>query len=96
MAAYVYILRCADGRYYVGSTRASLEQRVADRTRELTTFLDLTMLVSEARSLPAILATALDRIIEASQCQGFGYHFGVSVDTRCQIADFAGTVIVDS
>ena len=30
MPAYVYILRCADGRYYVGSTRASLEQRVAE------------------------------------------------------------------
>ena len=29
MGAYVYILRCADGSYYVGSTRASLEQRVA-------------------------------------------------------------------
>jgi putative endonuclease len=29
MNAYVYILRCADGSYYVGSTRASLEQRVA-------------------------------------------------------------------
>lgn len=29
MNAYVYILRCADGSYYVGSTRTSLEQRVA-------------------------------------------------------------------
>ncbi len=29
MGAYVYMLRCADGSYYVGSTRASLEQRVA-------------------------------------------------------------------
>ena len=29
MNAYVYILRCADGSYYVGSTRASLEQRIA-------------------------------------------------------------------
>lgn len=26
---FVYILCCSDGRYYVGSTRASLEQRVA-------------------------------------------------------------------
>ncbi len=47
----------------------TLEQRVADRTRELTTFLDLTMLVSENRSLPDILDVALDRILEASQCQ---------------------------
>ena len=29
MGAYVYILRCGDGSYYVGSTRAGLEQRVA-------------------------------------------------------------------
>ncbi len=30
MNAYVYILRCADGKYYVGTTRASLEHRVAE------------------------------------------------------------------
>lgn len=30
MSTYVYILRCADGRYYVGSTRGSLENRVAE------------------------------------------------------------------
>ena len=29
MNAWVYILRCADGSYYVGSTRNSLEDRVA-------------------------------------------------------------------
>ena len=28
ITAYVYILRCRDGRYYVGSTRTSLEHRV--------------------------------------------------------------------
>lgn len=27
--AYLYILRCSDGSYYVGSTRATLEQRVS-------------------------------------------------------------------
>ena len=27
---YVYILRCSDGRYYVGSTRRGLEQRIAE------------------------------------------------------------------
>jgi putative endonuclease len=26
---YVYVLRCADGSYYVGLTRGSLEDRVA-------------------------------------------------------------------
>ena len=30
MSAFVYILRCADGKYYVGSTRDSLEKRVAE------------------------------------------------------------------
>ncbi len=29
MAAFVYILRCADGSYYVGSTRTELETRIA-------------------------------------------------------------------
>jgi putative endonuclease len=31
MAAYLYILRCRDGSYYVGTTRDSLEMRVAQR-----------------------------------------------------------------
>ena len=30
MTAFVYILRCADKSYYVGSTRKSLEARVAE------------------------------------------------------------------
>jgi putative endonuclease len=30
MGAFVYILRCADGSFYVGSTRGSLEQRLAE------------------------------------------------------------------
>src|SRR5690242_467835 len=30
MGAWVYILRCADGSYYTGTTRADLEQRVAE------------------------------------------------------------------
>ena len=30
MGAYVYILECADGRFYVGTTRGSLERRVAE------------------------------------------------------------------
>ena len=28
--AYLYILRCADGSYYVGTTRTALELRVAE------------------------------------------------------------------
>ena len=30
MVAYVYMVRCSDGRYYVGSARGSLEQRIAE------------------------------------------------------------------
>lgn len=30
MTAYLYILRCADGCYYVGMTRGSLEKRLAE------------------------------------------------------------------
>lgn len=30
MGAHVYILKCADGRYYVGSTRAELDKRIAE------------------------------------------------------------------
>ena len=30
MSAYLYILRCADGSYYVGTTRGSLETRNAE------------------------------------------------------------------
>ena len=30
MTAYVYILRCADGSYYVGTTRDSLEKRIGE------------------------------------------------------------------
>ena len=30
MTAFVYILRCSDGSYHVGSTRSSLEARVAE------------------------------------------------------------------
>ena len=30
MGAYLYILLCADGSYYVGTTRDSLERRIAE------------------------------------------------------------------
>jgi predicted GIY-YIG superfamily endonuclease len=33
--AYLYILRCADGRYYVGTTRKSLEERLAEHNAGL-------------------------------------------------------------
>jgi putative endonuclease len=30
MNVYLYILRCADGSYYVGTTRSGLEKRLAE------------------------------------------------------------------
>tara|TARA_R110000796_G_scaffold223993_3_gene340252 strand:+ start:136 stop:471 length:336 start_codon:yes stop_codon:yes gene_type:complete len=33
MAAYVYMLRCRDGSYYVGSTRGSLEHRINEHNQ---------------------------------------------------------------
>ena len=30
MGAWLYILRCADGSYYTGTTRADLEKRIAE------------------------------------------------------------------
>ncbi|MBI1774989.1 MAG: GIY-YIG nuclease family protein [Proteobacteria bacterium] len=33
MTVFVYILRCSDGHYYVGSTRRSLEERLAEHNR---------------------------------------------------------------
>ena len=35
MSAFVYILRCVDGSYYVGSTRDSLESRVTQHNSGL-------------------------------------------------------------
>ena len=32
LPAVVYMLRCADGRYYVGSTRKSLDERIAEHS----------------------------------------------------------------
>jgi putative endonuclease len=30
MIAHLYILRCADGSYYIGTTRGSLEERIGE------------------------------------------------------------------
>jgi predicted GIY-YIG superfamily endonuclease len=30
VSAYLYILRCADGSYYIGTTRGELETRIAE------------------------------------------------------------------
>jgi putative endonuclease len=30
MSTFLYMLRCTDGSYYVGTTRGSLEERIAE------------------------------------------------------------------
>lgn len=60
MGAFVYILRCSDGSYYVGSTRTTLEERLAQHN--VATFDGYT-----ARRRPVTLAFCqeFDRITDA-------------------------------
>ncbi len=51
-----------------------LEQRVADRTRELSTFSDLTNLPLDEDDLNDSLQPAVSRILEAGQCQALCLH----------------------
>jgi putative endonuclease len=68
MGAYVYILRCADGSYYVGSTRTSLDDRVAQHNAG--NFDGYT-----ARRRPVILVFAehFDRITDAIAAEREGW-----------------------
>lgn len=52
----------------------SLEQRVADRTRELSTFTDLAMLPSEDEDLQRALEPALARVLEAIHSDMLALH----------------------
>ena len=60
MSAFLYILRCADGSYYVGTTRNNLETRIAEHQAD--TFDGYT-----ARGRPVILVfhQEFDRIEDA-------------------------------
>ncbi|MGO8919408.1 MAG: GIY-YIG nuclease family protein [Stellaceae bacterium] len=60
MSAFVYILRCADGSYYVGSTRASLDERLAQH--EAGTFDGYT---ARRRPLCLVFAQEFDRVTDA-------------------------------
>ena len=51
-----------------------LEELVAERTGQLSAFLDMTMLVSEARTLQQVVDVAADRIMEFCQCQTLVLH----------------------
>ena len=60
MAAFIYILRCSDGKYYVGSTRGSLERRVAEHNAG--TFRGFT---SRRRPVELVFSEEFDRIADA-------------------------------
>lgn len=55
-------------------SRDELEERVTDRTRELSTFTELTILPGEYDELADILQPALSRIMALGVCQALGVH----------------------
>jgi predicted GIY-YIG superfamily endonuclease len=60
VSAYLYILRCADGSYYVGTTRGSLESRVEQH--QAGTFIGYT---SVHRPVILVFSEEFDRIEDA-------------------------------
>jgi putative endonuclease len=60
MTAYLYILRCRDGAYYVGTTRNSLEARLAEHNAG--TFDGFTSL---RRPVELVFHQEFDRITDA-------------------------------
>jgi putative endonuclease len=62
--AFVYMLRCSDGSYYVGSTRATLEQRVAQH--DAGTFGGYT---AKRRPVELVWHQEFQRITDAIACE---------------------------
>jgi len=62
--AFVYMLRCRDGSYYVGSTRATLEQRVAQHNAG--TFAGYT---AQRRPVELVWHQEFQRITDAIACE---------------------------
>ena len=60
LSAFVYILRCADGSYYVGSTRKSLEERIAEHNSGL-----LRGYTMSRRPVTLVWSQEFDRITDA-------------------------------
>jgi putative endonuclease len=58
--AWVYILRCADGAYYTGSTRASLEKRVCEHNSG-----ELGGFTARRRPVALVYSEHFDRITDA-------------------------------
>lgn len=71
MTAFVYMLRCSDGKYYVGTTRGSLEQRLAEHNAG--TFGGFT---SSRRPVELVYQQEFERITDAisaeRQLKGWG------------------------
>lgn len=62
--AYLYILRCADGSYYIGTTRTQLEIRIAQHNAG--TFEGYT---KSRRPVTLIFSQWFDRITDAIECE---------------------------
>jgi putative endonuclease len=60
MAAFVYMVRCSDGKYYVGSTRGALERRIAEHNAG--TYGGFTAL---RRPVELVYSEVFDRITDA-------------------------------
>ena len=60
MSAFVYILRCRNGDYYTGSTRTSLEQRVAEHNAG-----QYDGFTKRRRPVELVFAQEFDRITDA-------------------------------
>jgi len=64
MPAYVYLLRCADRSYYVGSTRGTLEQRVGEHNAGT-----LGGHTATRRPVEVVWSQDFDRITDAIACE---------------------------
>ncbi|WP_311740000.1 GIY-YIG nuclease family protein [Bradyrhizobium sp. CB1015] len=62
--AYLYILQCADGSYYIGTTRTELEIRIAQHNAG--TFEGYT---KSRRPVTLIFSQWFDRITDAIECE---------------------------
>jgi putative endonuclease len=62
--AYLYILKCADGSYYIGTTRTTLEVRIAQHNAG--TFAGYT---SSRRPVTLVYSQWFDRITDAIACE---------------------------
>ncbi|MGY4451414.1 putative endonuclease [Bradyrhizobium sp. i1.3.1] len=62
--AYLYILRCVDGSYYIGTTRTELELRIAQHNAG--TFGGYT---KSRRPVTLVFSQWFDRITDAIECE---------------------------